>query len=328
MNSKEKQLERARVAPLPLLLNAHIERWLLEDAPSFDFSGSLVDMRPASGTLWQKSAGVVAGRPFFDAVFETLGCSVTWRDEGTTSTTSLEGQYWDGAEGSSSAGKRPLATVRGPARRLLQGERTALNLLSRCSGVATRARQFKQLCRVRQWHGVIAGTRKTTPGFRLVEKYGMHIGGADMHRVDLSGMIMLKDNHLACIGLELQRAPDDPIVIQEAVRRARNCAGFSVSVEVECGSEASALAAITAGADVIMLDNMDPETFCETAKRLREKTATMPHCRYLIEASGGITLETAPRYMCAAADIISVSLSQGYECVDYSLKVSFTNREA
>ncbi|KAK4530314.1 hypothetical protein CCYA_CCYA04G1171 [Cyanidiococcus yangmingshanensis] len=320
----EVRTERRNVTPLPIFITSLVQQWLLEDAPSFDFSSSVVADRLATGILWQKSSGVVAGRPFFDAVFEALGCQVVW-NRTIDGIGEVEGQFWTDADVSKAGGKRALATVRGPARRLLQGERTALNALSRCSGVATRARQFQLLCREHHWAGTIAGTRKTTPGFRLVEKYGMQLGGADMHRVDLSGMVMLKDNHLACIGLELNRPADDALVIREAVRRARACAGFSVKIEVECSSEASALAAIAAGADVIMLDNMDPSTFCRTAERLRQQTNGTQAHRYLIEASGGISLETAPAYMCAAADIISVSLSQGYGCVDFSLKISFTD---
>lgn len=326
MNENDAVQEQANCRPLPILLTPLVHQWLQEDVPSFDFSSSLVADCLATATLWQKSAGVVAGRPFFDAVFETLGCRTDWNGDQHHPTGNVEGQFWTGHPDLPSGGKRRLATVRGPARRLLQGERTALNVLARCSGVATRARQFRRVCQEHQWPGTIAGTRKTTPGFRIVEKYGMQVGGADMHRVDLSGMVMIKDNHLACIGLELGRPAEDDVVIREAVRRARLAAGFSVKIEVECSSEAAALAAVSAGADVIMLDNMDPPTFCETAERLRQRTAGICGHRYLIEASGGISLETAPAYMCRAADLISVSLAQGYACVDFSLKMSFTDQ--
>lgn len=92
------------------------------------------------------------------------------------------------------------AVVRGPARCLLLGERPALNCLARASGIATRCAQLQAMAAARGWHGEVAGTRKTTPGFRLVEKYAMLVGGVSMHRQDLSGMVMLKDNHIWASG--------------------------------------------------------------------------------------------------------------------------------
>ena len=92
------------------------------------------------------------------------------------------------------------AVVRGPARCLLLGERPALNCLARASGIATRCSQLKTIAEASDWHGEVAGTRKTTPGFRLVEKYAMLVGGVSMHRQDLSGMVMLKDNHVWASG--------------------------------------------------------------------------------------------------------------------------------
>lgn len=90
--------------------------------------------------------------------------------------------------------------VRGPANSLLLGERPALNCLARASGIATRCSQLQAIAKAHGWHGEVAGTRKTTPGFRLVEKYAMLVGGVSMHRQDLSGMVMLKDNHVWASG--------------------------------------------------------------------------------------------------------------------------------
>lgn len=92
------------------------------------------------------------------------------------------------------------AVVRGPASGLLLGERPALNCLARASGIATRCSQLQAKAKAEGWHGEVAGTRKTTPGFRLVEKYAMLVGGASTHRQDLSGMVMLKDNHVWASG--------------------------------------------------------------------------------------------------------------------------------
>lgn len=141
-----------------------------------------------------------------------------------------------------------MAYVRGNANNLLRGERVALNILARCSGIATVARQATTLARKHGFKGVIAGTRKTTPGFRLVEKYGMLVGGADTHRMDLSSMVMIKDNHIASCGS-----------IAAAIRAAKTAAGFACKIEVETVNATMASEAIEAGADVVMLDNRSPE---------------------------------------------------------------------
>lgn len=107
------------------------------------------------------------------------------------------------------------AVVRGPARCLLLGERPALNCLSRASGIATRCSQLQRMAKSAGWHGEVAGTRKTTPGFRLVEKYAMLVGGTSMHRQDLSGMVMLKDNHVWASG---------------SITEVGSCSGRSVTV--------------------------------------------------------------------------------------------------
>ncbi|PNY23479.1 Nicotinate-nucleotide pyrophosphorylase [carboxylating] [Tolypocladium capitatum] len=223
--------------------------WLAEDAPSFDYAGFVVGDAPRAATLWAKSPGVVAGRPFFDEVFAQCGCAVEWHVD--------EGADVAGGEG---GGKVKAATVTGPARGILLGERVALNTLARCSGIATRSRDLVSRVRAAGYAGTLAGTRKTTPGFRLVEKYGMLVGGADAHRMDLSAMVMLKDNHVWSRGS-----------ITDAVAAARAVAGFSVKVEVEVQSEAEADEAIAAGADVVMLDNFTGEGVRVAARSLKER---------------------------------------------------------
>jgi nicotinate-nucleotide pyrophosphorylase (carboxylating) len=126
----------------------------------------------------------LAGRPFFDAVFKHLNCNVKWIFEEGTLITVSKGE------------RKEVAHVHGEACKLLTGERTALNMLARCSGIATLARKANQVALDSKWKGKVAGTRKTTPGFRLVEKYGLLVGGCDTHRMDLSSMIMLKDNRI------------------------------------------------------------------------------------------------------------------------------------
>lgn len=215
----------------------------------------------------------------------------------------VEGTLFDKASG---ADKLALATVTGPVHKILQGERTALNTLSRCSGVATASRQALAVAQSVGWKGYTAGTRKTTPGFRIVEKYGLLVGGVATHRLDLSQMVMLKDNHIWAAGS-----------ITEAVIRARQAAGFSQKIEVECQTKAEAEEAARAGADIVMLDNFAPNQLKMDAKTLKQE---FPHL--LIEASGGITVETMGDYLSEHVDICSQgSLTQGYSCLDFSLKI-------
>jgi nicotinate-nucleotide pyrophosphorylase (carboxylating) len=189
---------------------------------------------------------------------------------------------------------------------MLRGERTALDTLSRCSGVATLSREASERAKSLKWEGYVAGTRKTTPGFRVVEKYGLLVGGAATHRLDLSQMVMLKDNHIWSCGS-----------ITKAVNLARKAAGFSQKIEVECQSLDEALEAAVAGADIVMLDNFQPDQLRQDSATLKEK-----HPHVLIEASGGITIETMPDFLSPHVDIVSQGrLTQGYPCLDFSLKI-------
>lgn len=274
-----------------------VKQWIFDDIPSFDVGGLVVGTSPQEATLWLKSPGVFAGKPFFEAVFRVLGCKIEWKPA------AMEGTLFADASG---ANKIALATVTGPVNKILQGERTALNTLSRCSGVATASRQALQIAESVGWKGYTAGTRKTTPGFRIVEKYGLLVGGVATHRLDLSQMVMLKDNHIWSAGS-----------ITTAVQRARQAAGFSQKIEVECQSKQEAVEAARAGADIVMLDNFAPDQLKADAKALKEE---FPHL--LIEASGGITVQTMGDYLSEHVDILSQGkLTQGYSCLDFSLKI-------
>lgn len=158
--------------------------WLQEDCPGLNFASLVTGSAPSQAVLWAKSPGVLAGRPFFDAVFTQLNCQVSW--------------YLP--EGSKLVPVVKVAEVRGPTHHLLLGERVALNTLARCSGIASAAATAVEVARSTGWTGHVAGTRKTTPGFRLVEKYGLLVGGAASHRYDLGGLVMVKDNHVVAAG--------------------------------------------------------------------------------------------------------------------------------
>ncbi|KAK0269495.1 nicotinate-nucleotide diphosphorylase (carboxylating) [Friedmanniomyces endolithicus] len=288
---------------LPPSWKRSVTAWLDEDTPSFDYGGFVVGETPASARLLAKSPGILAGVPFFDEVFRQLDCTVEWHVR-------------EGEEVGTEGEKQHVATVRGPTRCVLLGERVALNILARCSGIATKSHSLLLLLRQAGYKNTLAGTRKTTPGFRLVEKYGMIVGGCDPHRQDLSAMTMLKDNHIwACGGS-----------IPTAVKAAKAAAGFAVKVEVECQSEAEADAAIEAGADVVMLDNFSPAGVREASRYLKERWG---RGKYLIEVSGGLTEENVADYVCEDIDVISSSsIHQGTRHVDFSLKVVPKEKES
>ncbi|KAI9722902.1 MAG: hypothetical protein M1812_001350 [Candelaria pacifica] len=233
---------------LPQTYKRMVASWLEEDAPSFDYGGFVVGEAAGEARLLGKSAGILAGVPFFDEVFHQLDC---------------------------------------------------------------RSDRLLRLLRKAGYKNTLAGTRKTTPGFRLVEKYGMIVGGCDPHRHDLSTMTMLKDNHIWSSGS-----------IPAAVRAAKACAGFAVKVEVECQSEAEANEAIEAGADIVMLDNFSAEGMKVAAKNLKVKWGSVKGRGPLIEVSGGLTEENVEPYVCDDIDIISTSsVHQGVKHVDFSLKI-------
>jgi len=279
---------------LPVVWEARVKAWLIEDTPSFDYGGYVVGEAHREAYLLGKGTdrAVLAGVPFVDEIFRELDCQVEWHMR----------------EGDAFVPVSRVATVRGPARKLLLGERVALNLLARCSGIATMSRRIKGLATAYGFKGTIAGTRKTTPGFRLVEKYGMIVGGIDAHRHDLSSMIMLKDNHIWSSGS-----------ITAAIERARVVGGFSLLIDVEVRTEAEADEAIAAGADVVMLDNMEGSELVAVARRLRER---WPAKRFLLETSGGITEDNLQERAINEIDILSTSVvHQSVPHIDFSLKI-------
>jgi nicotinate-nucleotide pyrophosphorylase (carboxylating) len=285
---------------LPPSWTTEVTAWLQEDTPSFDYGGFVVGADPAEARLLAKSRGVLAGVPFFDQVFKQLDCTVDWKVE--------EGDEVGAKQGD----KQVCAIVKGPVRNILLGERVALNVLARCSGIATKSHDLLSLLRKAGYKNTLAGTRKTTPGFRLVEKYGMLVGGCDPHRQDLSAMTMLKDNHIwACGGS-----------IPTAVAAAKASGGFAIKVEVECQSEEEANTAIEAGADVVMLDNFTGDGVKVASKNLKDKWGRGNQARALIEVSGGLTEDNVSDYVCDDIDVISSSsIHQGTKHVDFSLKV-------
>ncbi|KAG5195216.1 hypothetical protein R6Z07M_018792 [Ovis aries] len=274
----------------PATLAALADSWLREDCPGLNYVALVSGTAPSQAVLWAKSPGVLAGRPFFDAIFAQVNCQVSWFLP----------------EGSKLVPVAKVAEVRGPAHCLLLGERVALNTLARCSGVASVAAAAVETARGTGWAGHVAGTRKTTPGFRLVEKYGLLVGGAAAHRYDLGGLVMVKDNHVMAAG-----------GVKKAVRAARRAADFALKVEVECSSLQEAVEAAEAGADLVLLDNFRPEELHPTAAALKAQFPSVS-----VEASGGVTLDNLPQFCGPHVDVISLGmLTQAAPALDFSLKL-------
>ena len=290
---------------LPESYKSLVRTWLHEDVPSFDYGGFVVGSAPAEAHLLAKAPGIIAGVPFFDEVFHQLGCTVDWHvTEGTP--VGLP------SPDASRSPRQHCATVRGPARNILLGERVALNTIARSSGIATASADLLHILRDAGFAGRLAATRKTTPGFRLVEKYAVLVGGCDPHRQDLSAMTMLKDNHIAACGGS----------VTKAVHAAKAVGGFALKVEVECQSYEMADEAIAAGADVVMLDNFQPEGVRACSKSLKDKWGRGQNAKALVEISGGLTKNNARDYVCPDVDIISTSsIHQGVKHIDFSLKI-------
>lgn len=197
-----------------------------------------------------------------------------------------------------------FATQKGFADVLLIGERTALNLIQRMSGIATLTRQFVRAIEGTNAH--IVDTRKTTPGLRMLEKYAVTVGGAKNHRLGLDDGVLIKDNHIALAG-----------GVKEAVHAAKQKVGHLHKIEVEVTNWGQLREAIKAGADIVMLDNQTPE---EAAKLVEMSRNMNPNV--LIEASGGMSLDTVRSFAEAGVDLISVGkLTHSARGYDISFKI-------
>jgi len=243
------------------------------------------------GKFLAKEDLVVCGLPIAEAVFAHL-------DPDNPEIDALV------AEGDEVKSKTVIATLKGYADVLLTGERVALNLLQRLSGVATLTRQYVKA--VEGTNAQIVDTRKTTPGLRMLEKYAVTVGGGKNHRFGLDDGVVIKDNHVELAG-----------GITEAVTAAKLKIGHLHKVETEISNWAQLREAILAGADIVLLDNQTPE---EAAKLVEMARNLNPNV--LIEASGGMNLETVRSFAEVGVDLISVGrLTHSARAVDISFKI-------
>lgn len=198
-----------------------------------------------------------------------------------------------------------VADVEGTVRSILKGERLALNFICRMSGIATETKRLVDMCRAINPQVTIAATRKTTPGFRKYEKKAVVLGGGEAHRFGLYDAVLIKDNHIKCVGS-----------VEEAIRGVKQKVHDKI-IEVEVENEQDALIAAKMKVDVIMLDNFAPETGELAAKRIREIDSDI-----LIEMSGGVTPDNIVKYA-SFADRISLGyLTHSIKSKDFSLEIN------
>lgn len=248
--------------------------------------------RIGAAVVVARQPGVVAGLPAVELTFHLIDPTLL-----------IECVRLDGSR--VEPGDR-LAVISGRARAILAGERTALNFVQRLSGIATHTRRYVDA--IAGFSAQILDTRKTTPGWRMLEKYAVRQGGGHNHRLGLYDGILIKDNHLAALAEHA-----DPI--NEAVRLARQKHGTSLPVEIEVDTLAQLEAALKARPDIILLDNMPLADLREAVRRRNETAAGV-----LLEASGGVTLDTARAIAETGVDRISVgALTHSAPALDIAL---------
>ncbi|UCF49632.1 MAG: carboxylating nicotinate-nucleotide diphosphorylase [Thermoplasmatales archaeon] len=197
-----------------------------------------------------------------------------------------------------------VATINGSARSILSGERLAINIISRMSGIATETNRLVNICKSINPNVTVAATRKTTPGFRKYEKKAVVIGGGESHRFGLYDAVMIKDNHIKLVGS-----------IKDAIKKINEKVHDKI-IEVEVENEKDALTAARLNVDVIMLDNFDPKTGEKIAKKIKHLNKNV-----LIEISGGITPSNIKKYA-SFADRISLGyLTHSIKSIDFSLEI-------
>jgi nicotinate-nucleotide pyrophosphorylase (carboxylating) len=272
----------------PALLDPIIDRALAEDLAGGDLTSDLTvdaDTR-ARAVAVARTSLVVCGGFVFARVFERIdpAVRVTLHEP-------------DGARVESG---RELWSVQGAARSLLSAERTALNFVQRMSGIATNSRTYVEALPPSSG-AVVTDTRKTTPGLRVLERYAVRTGGAHSHRDNLGSAVLIKDNHIVAAG-----------GIRQAVERARKGAPHTSRIEVEVENLDELDVALEAKADIILLDNFPIDALKEAVRRASG--------RAILEASGGITLESIARVATTGVDIISVgALTHSAPAADIAL---------
>lgn len=248
--------------PSGIVLDSLLRQWLLEDVGRGDVTtqGLFLSNRQGKAEWIIKEDGIVAGLSVAAQIFNILS------KETVLTPTVVEGQFCKSGT--------KIAEIQGNIESLLTGERTALNLIMRLSGIATATKKYVD--KIEDWPAQLVDTRKTTPGLRILEKYATRVGGAINHRLGLDDAVMIKDNHIKAAG-----------GIDKAIAMIRGNMPYPLTIEVETSNLDEVQEATKNGADVIMLDNMSLDMMTQAVKLIRKAEK-----KIIIEASGNITLET------------------------------------
>lgn len=272
-----------------ILVDEIIKNGFKEDINNIDITtDNLIDNSSKSkAEILAKENGVIAGLEVLKRVFQFLDNDIK---------VSLNVKDGDKVNRGTI-----IAEIEGSTRTILKGERLALNLIQRMSGIATISNKYMEL--TKDYNVRIVDTRKTTPGLRVLEKYAVKIGGCYNHRYNLSEAVMIKDNHIKAAG-----------GIKEAILNIKKSIPHTVKVEVEVNDIIGLKEAMDSGADIVMLDNMSPEEMKEAVE--------IGKGRVILEASGGITLDTLKEVAKTGVDVISVgALTHSVKSMDISLNI-------
>ena len=265
------------ILPPRIILDPLLQQWLLEDIGRGDrtTAGLLTEKQTTSANWIIKENGVIAGLSIAARVFQLLDDQIEFMS------LVQDGDYCEKGT--------KIAVLKGSLEALLMGERVALNLAMRLSGIATATRKYVEA--IADLPCQLVDTRKTTPGLRILEKYAIQVGGAKNHRMGLDDAVMIKDNHIAAAG-----------GIGEAIAKIRETMPYPLSIEVETETLEQVKIALEYQADIIMLDNMSLELMAEAVNLIRQNNS-----RIKIEASGNISLETIRSVAETGVDYISSS---------------------
>ncbi|HKO64368.1 MAG TPA: carboxylating nicotinate-nucleotide diphosphorylase [Candidatus Nitrosocosmicus sp.] len=271
--------------------------FLKEDIGTGDITSNLLipEGMSSKGTIVCKDIGkniIVSGLLEAKIIFDICGCEATLLVE----------------DGSKITKGTDVLAVKGSSRSILKGERTALNLLMRMSGISTQTNQFIDKLGELSKTVRISSTRKTVPGLRYFDKKAVVIGGGISHRIRLDQLILIKDNHIAVVGS-----------VKKAIEMAKSVYGDKRKIECEVNDFNGIVEAIKSGADIVMLDNFKPEEVKESLNRIRKLGLRN---KIIIEVSGGINLNNIYEYAAAKPDVISIgSLTHSVQAIDFSLEI-------
>ncbi len=266
-----------------------LAKFLSEDLGKGDITTNLLPRKKIKARIISRQDGIIAGVNYVKEIFLSKGCTVRIIKK----------------DGDKTRSNQTILEITGYAKSVLPCERTALNLLSRMSGIATKTKKLVEKINTVNSKVKLYATRKTAPGLRFFDKEAVKIGGGEKHRMSLDQMIMIKDNHLAIAG-------SLPRLIIKARKKYKK-------IEVEVENQEDALLAASTGVNIIMLDNFSPKEIINTVNRLKKSKLRK---RVKLEASGGINEKNVMKYAKTGVDMISIGeITNAVTGIDFSLEI-------